>query len=174
MVWSNSKFPSEICCNNLQRSQQNAKVVFKKQHLNRIHFSLLQQQKADLHLHFTGLSRLWRLLPHTVRTLARGSLRGIGCRERTSRQKSCRDLRTKRKSCRKHRTHRSAQIYCCSSFSHFASLFCHNTNMGHLLVVSGRQTGQPSLQQSLGVWTLLTGKTGVECECCFKPGKEEN
>lgn len=62
--------------------------------------------------------------PHgaTVRTLAGGSLRGIGCRERTSRQKSCRDLRTKRKSCRTHRTHRSTWIYCCSSFSHCISL----------------------------------------------------
>lgn len=97
---------------------------------------------------------------------------GIGCRDRTSRQKSCTDLRTKRKSCRKQtaQRHHSVLLFFIQPPPSIISI-CQNTNMSHLLVVPGRQTGQPSLQQSPGVWILLIGKTGVECECCLKPGK---
>lgn len=98
---------------------------------------------------------------------------GIGCRDRTSRQKSCTDLRTKRKSCRKQtaQRHHSVMLFFIQPPPSIISI-CQNTNMSHLLVVPGRQTGQPSLQQSPGVWILLIGKTGVECECCLKPGKK--
>lgn len=99
---------------------------------------------------------------------------GIGCRDRTSRQKSCTDLRTKRKSCRKQtaQRHHSLLLFFIQPPPSIISI-CQNTNMSHLLVVPGRQTGQPSLQQSPGVWILLIGKTGVECECCLKPGKKK-